>query len=270
MYSNSSNNLTGLSSWIFNGTYTPPYRGLYTISFKGADGHTKKNIDFDEWGVTKNSGSIDFGNCRIYTNVNENQISDYDYSCKDDRCIWTFDFSRKVSNLRQYIQCEQPITYLPDSGYPGHLISGINWIDSDNDNGLEVKVSKINDHTYAYDYIGQIDKITTRSIGELNINEKNVTFDVYDYDSSEPIFKTGVCPIQDTPTILLFALLFGFACFLIVMAWVMKIGAMAFFGGLIILISTWFLFACSGILALIIGGFAIYIIAWSFLGISPT
>ncbi len=187
MYSNSSNNLTGLSSWMFNGIYTPPYSGLYTISFKGTDGHTKKNINFDKWGVTKNSGSIDFGNCRIYTNVNENQISDYDYSCKDDRCIWTFDFSRKVSNLRQYIQCEQPITYLPDSGYPGHLISGINWIDSDNDNGLEVKVSKINDHTYAYDYIGQIDKITTRSIGELNINEKNVTFDVYDYDSSEAI-----------------------------------------------------------------------------------
>jgi len=179
-YTNESFNMSTTYNFTQTFNFDNETSGNYTLQLIAKDGHTKKDIDFSKWKISKSSAAIDFGNCKISTNQNLNDITYYDYSCEFDRCIWDYEFSKKVKDLEQYIECDEPIIYLEDSDYPGHLISGDNWIDAENDFNLTPDVIKITDYRYKYVYSQEIDKLKTKSIGELNTVEQNRTFIVED------------------------------------------------------------------------------------------
>lgn len=162
--------------WDFNDTFTYASYDDYTLSARACDGHTKKNINFDKWNIAQHDTGVGFGNCNIYSSLNVNQIDYINYTCDNDRCTWEFEFINTVHDPIFYVECDDPIYQIFNTDYQGHLISGDNWIDAENDLDLDVDVNKINDYTYSYTFLGTIKNIKTESIGELNCYELNSTF----------------------------------------------------------------------------------------------
>jgi len=248
--------------------------GVYNVTARACDSHTNNKPNFDDWNILKNldNSGIDFGNCDVYFDGNSNKIDILEYTCEDDRCDWKFSFRNNEHDPSFIIHCEQPITYLPQSesdGIYGHLVSGNNWIDANTIENYPVTTTRIDDNTYRYTYEGSDYKtIKTESIGELNSNNRDITFTYVNGSLTTPDFmQPGVC--NDSLEGVLFMLgLLLVSLILIIFAWVSKTGFIGFFAALMMMVCGFSVIACSTMFGYVLLGLSIVLLVWSCL-ISP-
>jgi len=187
-YSNYTN-LTGLTSYIFNGTINVSAYpiGKHWVNAEVCDGHTDKELKQD-WNVDIGwlSDAITFETETGWTKVYPEswfEMEDVRVDKLKDR--YTFDFTMKENKdkLVLYVESSSYIDILGNkSKYPGHLVipAQKKWVDFDaQDDSLDYKVKRIESNLVEITISGLKDKeIKFKSIGELNCISTNSTFSI--------------------------------------------------------------------------------------------
>lgn len=181
LYNNASNITTGTTSYNWDGCIdTSSYGvGTYKIWVQSTDSHTAKlfnediNVIKDTKGLTdKTEYVLSKGNFIIEhpKEITINTVKDFD----------RFLMEHKATKIlgKTYINIEADnLVYLDKSDYPCHfVVNGAYWYDCV---GLDnPKVTKMANNKYRIDYDLNTLSVITRSLGGLNYNNKNITFDV--------------------------------------------------------------------------------------------
>lgn len=150
--------------------------GVYYVEVEGTDSHTLTNIP--TFKTSKGNDYLQFDNIKL-TLLDSPQSTEY--AKQTDRYTYAFTTNTKTPTENTYrFKLEntnaQKITYLPNSKYKGHFISGNKWIDFEPYN---VKVTAENNY-YLISITTSDTKISFSSIGLLNNITEYRQFIVYD------------------------------------------------------------------------------------------
>lgn len=197
-YNNYSGVLSGVTGYVWSGSLTNLTPSRYTIIAEASDSHTDKKIkSFSpkqslterkiEYKSTKEWGNIDFNIRLVSSDIELNKLSD---TKKIDRHSPEFGFDVKEKDkgkLHTYtfeIHSSRPLDYIKDSEYIGHFAShegmrGI-WYDSmfDGYEGSQFNIYKVDDYTYQIEIKTTKINLRFNSLGGLNYNSVNSTFEV--------------------------------------------------------------------------------------------
>jgi uncharacterized membrane protein (DUF485 family) len=160
----------------------------YRVVRSGWDSHTK--ADIKDIPVNKNTKKITFTN-DISSDEYEYKTSNItidsydeadDISIIKDKDRYRFDYVYKTkSNKREYVVSCDDIVFLPKSSYKAHFICPVthNWVDFECDDCLSYKVFNQSKDSYKVVITTKnTDKISFHSVGVMNFNQLNTTFDV--------------------------------------------------------------------------------------------
>lgn len=154
--------------------------GSWIVQAKGCDGHTKQLID--DYAISKDlvNKKLTYNNEVSITIINED-ITDLNTIRYDDRYSFEFLLNSKSmlpSNVKFQLYSTEPLTYLKDSIYKGHFITGKYWVDFELENYTEEPylIERIDDNNYYITITTTKKELIFKSIGELNCDEENVTF----------------------------------------------------------------------------------------------
>ena len=159
--------------------------GQYTIKFYASDSHTTQSIE--PYLVTKSYDKTQLEydtaegtNIKIEAMESWLDIDTFDTVKLKDRYIFNIKYKNIKTERSFKVTSDQPLIYLPDSQYPAHFITGKNWIDFDeySINKDDVTVKMLNDYEAIVIIKTDKDAITFNSIGGLNINQLDYSFEV--------------------------------------------------------------------------------------------
>lgn len=119
-----------------------------------------------------------------------------------DRYDFHFDFVDKGTRPRIFhLYSDHPISYRKNSGYKAHFViwngrQG-NWVDFEGAPG-QPTITRVSDYHYIIHFQDIPEKITFRSIGGLNVNEKNYLFQKNSISVSSATILPAVAFTEDT------------------------------------------------------------------------
>lgn len=180
-YNQSNESLSGLT-WNITKTIdsTNFPSGNYTVDIFASDSHTAHEIK--NYQVLKKPQEIQFTTTEknIIKFITDEPV-DITETKKKDRYSLEFEYSSAKINKKRliYLECNNKLTYLPESNYTGHFIctNGFygNWIDFESEYPLEenVKVKQITPNRYEIEFKTKDKSVKFNSIGGLNVNHKS-------------------------------------------------------------------------------------------------
>lgn len=156
----------------------------YTVSLQASDSHTALSIPDYEikkglFGTYIEYKTPDGSIIRIESKENFFNIKDFTTKKLTDRYTFSIEFNNLITQTTFILRSNNPLTYLKASNYPGHFVTGNNWIDFKEFTvpGSSIDVTLIDAYTAEI----QITDITTKqlnfnSIGGLNIQTQDYKF----------------------------------------------------------------------------------------------
>jgi len=212
-------------------------RGTYTFITSVADSHTVK--------ILKEANDIEILSDRLGytfddTNILITSLSGFESNIINkklqDRYIFSFEYSKLLSEKIFLLYSNKEIDYLEHSNFKGHFVINKEfWIDFEQSG--DVEINKITDNSYQITVKNPNSKISFNSVGALNWNTETYIFEVIYF--TEPSISER---LAFTNQILFFTLFLGVWCFLIFCSMRWDIPALLFMGGLFgILISIVFI-----------------------------
>lgn len=202
---------TGNTSHVWNQSLNIQswQKGQYLIFAEGTDSHTTKKIKSFKPKININDKKVAYDTptewggltTSIKLKSSQNIIDIYDIKSKD-RHSPVFKFDKpdkdKKNTYTFSYTCDHVLNYMgEDKIYKGWLtcLNGMKgtWFDANHDNDFnsDIKVKKISANEFEIDITTSLDEIKFNSLGGLNYNSKNVTFE---YQKNLTIF------LQDTAT----------------------------------------------------------------------
>lgn len=197
-YNNYSGILSGVNGYVWNSSITNLTPDRYTIIAEATDSHTDKEITsfspkIDKVSTYKNInykspkewGGIEFKIELLSSSLEFDDMIDIKTK---DRHSPKFKFKDngkgKVNTYIFMITSSRPLVYLPKSNYIGHFVStdgmrGV-WYDSmfDGYEGSQFNINKIDDYSYTIEIKTLKNDLKFNSLGGLNYNSLNSTFEV--------------------------------------------------------------------------------------------
>ncbi len=228
--------------------------GDYDLVTECADPHTSREIK--NWNVRKNNSEdsiryvTDKGN-QFKIRYLQNSLAVLSYGSNKATTNDKYDFFFNMNGSkasRTYIFeliSRSKVTYLPDSDYNGHFVTGNNWIDFNlNDPDATYVVSLNGNGNYEVEVTTTLTSLNFNSVGDLNIVILETTFKI---DDNPPIieqFNIRSCPLENLQSTILFIFFLVFSLVVMWMGFHMRIGIVGFLGAVILLILSTFLFSC--------------------------
>lgn len=249
--------------------------GLYTVNYQCADPHTAQ--DTRVYNIRKREeaqvSEIDF-------QVPDNEITvSYEGTVQDfgavrsgsDRYRFWFNPDRADGSLKSYVfevRSRKPVSYIPQSGYAAHFVTGTSWIDFETDAEASYYVTTNAGGNYEVTVTTRASVLNFLSVGDLNIAEAQTTFTVVNTaptntTGSSIAFNQCVFTASGTGSILFVLFSFALAVAFIVLGKLLRTSLVGAMGGIIIFTGSLWVFTCSFIMGLIfmLGGF---VVAWYF------
>lgn len=239
--------------------------GNYTVTYECADTHTSREIK--DYTITKRR---DADGTTVKFKTSDNNI-DIAYlndksgiyavrygatkSKENDRYYFNFDMNETKGVERTYtfeVKSEQEVTYISNSKYKAHFITGDNWIDFEfGDKDADYSISKNQNGNYEVAITTKKTDLNFNSIGDLNIVTIQTQIEIFFIEHIQDLFQVTECR-TDTGSVLLLSLFFLIAFGLIFAGITTKIGFIGFFGAIMLWITSWFIVACVAIIATLI------------------
>ena len=183
LFSNYTDNVSAIFELNYSYNFDGETPGTYIGVIKSGDAHTLKDINYNN--VLKDKpyqnfnlkGKVFDGKVKSYgTNIKE-----FNLIKKSDRKKFDIKFNKNVKYFDMYVEGDKSVKYLSGKyGYQGHfIIDNYYWYDLENNDGATIKsVTKVSDKKYIISMQKPLnkDRIVFNSIGVININYINVTF----------------------------------------------------------------------------------------------
>ena len=191
----------GIGNYTISSAMTPNKAGLWKISTTCSDSHTKNKIPDYTPSIVNNNITFHIPyrkTFRIVAVSNDNpDMASFRPSRQDDRYIFNITYARPVRQDK-FIVCCDDLRIVEDSEYPGHVVcySAKAWLDF-NMSYIDRWMVNIQDDGCAKVHVffnKEIERSVYTSIGGLNTNTANVTFNVTTNPAYSTIIKWGTCP----------------------------------------------------------------------------
>jgi len=245
--------------------------GNYTVNHTCSDPHTKRIIG--DYNIRKNASDTAItyfttsnNNFKIRYLQNSLAVDSFgsEKTETQDKYRFWFNTNQTESKTKRTFIFElvgdKPVYYLSDSKYRGHFITGDNWIDFELDDKEAVYlITKNSKGNWEIEITTVKTNLNFNSVGDLNIATVTTQFEVFSIPQVEDLFKVNVCR-TDTGSVLLLALFVLISLSFIAMGLMSGVGFFGFFGAIMLMILSWFIAPCIGILALVIGLFSLALI----------
>lgn len=236
--------------------------GNYTITYTCADPHTTKIIQ--NYNIKKNDSEYGIkyttSNNQIIIRYLNDSLGIIDYGTSktlegDKYKFWYNTGETETKSKHTYtfeILTKKPITYLINSNFNAHFVSGNNWIDFEFGDADAVYIVTLNENNnYEIEITTTKTNLQFGSIGDLNVISTTTTFEIFFVKQIKDFFSVTVCNTETGATFLMI-MFFTIAFVLIIIGIMANIGFIGFFGSILLMILSWFLFACIAIFAFIL------------------
>lgn len=154
-----------------------PNGTLFSLDARACDSHTAKEIgDAEAVKKDKNALTFQFKDVQVKVSSASGSETKADTVKLKDRYTFSFQYSKPEKKIF-YVECTQPLVYLPNSPYQAHFICGKHWIDFEDSikGGLKPIVTKDGER-YRVDIDNSDLSLGFNSVGELNCIQSSITF----------------------------------------------------------------------------------------------
>lgn len=159
-------------------------QGNNTITIRSADGHTAKKIKDYKYSSSIFNNDIVYEFDEGYVRINpEGLLDDLNTEKLKDRYNFKLTRNDKTKDIIFYVESNHYIDYLSNSKYDAHLVvpSLNKWIDFEIEGATgneKYNVERLNNNQFkvTISKVKEVTDITFNSIGDLNVNEVNLTW----------------------------------------------------------------------------------------------
>ena len=193
----SNTSLTGLTTYNLLNTTSGLIDGIYTSTAMLCDGHTSNEILFNVE-IINNELRFDNSDVKIYLK-DKLDTSTIEYTKLYDRYSYNLNTKIATDTLIYVVESTEYIDIL-ETGYKGHLITGLKWIDFEGVDVLSANVKRINNNKVEVTVTFKESKTSFKleSIGALNCVTQKVTFEVINPNINYPTSLKTITGVNDT------------------------------------------------------------------------